>query len=181
MMKKSRVTAAGEENRPCRAGAVPPAEGEVKNMNQIIFWLVLLIVLVVIEIATLGLTTIWFAGGSLIALIAAAFGAPLYLQIALFVAVSAVLLFSTRPLAVRYFNNGRVKTNAESLIGKKAVVEEEIDNLKPSGLVNVKGQEWTARSTRDEVVIPKGKVVFIRAISGVKLIVEAGMERKEGE
>lgn len=112
------------------------------------------------------------------ALIAAAFGAPLYFQVALFIAVSAVLLFFTRPLAVRYFNNDRVKTNAESLIGKKAVVEEEIDNLKPTGLVNVKGQEWTARSTNDDVVIPKGKVVFICAISGVKLIVE---ERKEGE
>ena len=138
-------------------------------MNQIIFWLVLLVVLVVIEIATLGLTTIWFAGGALVALIAAAFGAPLYFQVA---------LFFTRPLAVRYFNNDRVKTNAESLIGKKAVVEEEIDNLKPTGLVNVKGREWTARSTNDDVVIPKGKVVFICAISGVKLIVE---ERKEGE
>ncbi|HJA93260.1 MAG TPA: NfeD family protein [Candidatus Eisenbergiella merdipullorum] len=147
-------------------------------MDQIIFWLVLLIILVVIEIATLGLTTIWFAGGALIAIIAAAFGAPLYLQITLFVAVSAVLLFFTRPLAVRYFNNDRVKTNVESLIGKKAVVEEEIDNLKPSGLVSVNGQEWTARSTRDERVIPKGRVVYICAVSGVKLIVE---ERKEGD
>ena len=136
-------------------------------MNQIIFWLVLLVVLVVIEIATLGLTTIWFAGGALVALIAAAFGAPLYFQVALFIAVSAVLLFFTRPLAVRYFNNDRVKTNAESLIGKKAVVEEEIDNLKPTGLVNVKGQEWTARSTNDDVVIPKGKVVFLCEFSGV--------------
>ena len=160
------------------ADAVPSAEGEVKDMDQVIFWLVLLILLVVIEIATLGLTTIWFAGGALVALIAAAFGAPLYLQIAVFIVISAVLLFLTRPLAMKYFINGRLKTNAESLIGKKAVAEEEIDNLKPSGLVNVKGQEWTARSTHDDVVIPKGSVAFIRAISGVKLIAE---ERKEGE
>ena len=83
-------------------------------MNQIIFWLVLLVVLVVIEIATLGLTTIWFAGGALVALIAAAFGAPLYFQVALFIAVSAVLLFFTRPLAVRYFNNDRVNPIATS-------------------------------------------------------------------
>lgn len=147
-------------------------------MEQVIFWLVLLIVLVLIEIATLGLTTIWFAGGSLIALIAAAFGAPLYLQAALFIAVSAVLLFFTRPLAMKYFNGSRVRTNVESLIGKKAVVKEEIDNLKASGLVNVKGQDWTARSARDDVIIPKGSVVCICAISGVKLIVE---ERKGGE
>ena len=147
-------------------------------MEQVIFWLVLLIVLVLIEIATLGLTTIWFAGGSLIALIAAAFGAPLYLQAALFIAISAVLLFFTRPLAMKYFNGSRVRTNVESLIGKKAVVKEEIDNLKASGLVNVKGQDWTARSARDDVIIPKGSVVCICAISGVKLIVE---ERKGGE
>ena len=147
-------------------------------MEQVIFWLVLLIVLVLIEIATLGLTTVWFAGGSLIALIAAAFGAPLYLQAALFIAVSAVLLFFTRPLAMKYFNGSRVRTNVESLIGKKAVVKEEIDNLKASGLVNVKGQDWTARSARDDVIIPKGSVVCICAISGVKLIVE---ERKGGE
>ncbi|HIY60736.1 MAG TPA: NfeD family protein [Candidatus Eisenbergiella pullistercoris] len=147
-------------------------------MEQVIFWLVLLIVLVLIEIATLGLTTIWFAGGSLAALIAAAFGAPLYLQITLFIAVSAVLLFFTRPLAMKYFNGSRVKTNAESLIGRRAVVKEEIDNLKASGLVSVRGQDWTARSVRDDAVIPKGSVVDIRAISGVKLIVE---ERKGGE
>ena len=147
-------------------------------MEQVIFWLVLLIVLVLIEIATLGLTTIWFAGGSLAALIAAAFGAPLYLQITLFIAVSAVRLFFTRPLAMKYFNGSRVKTNAESLIGRRAVVKEEIDNLKASGLVSVRGQDWTARSVRDDAVIPKGSVVDIRAISGVKLIVE---ERKGGE
>ena len=147
-------------------------------MEQVIFWLVLLIVLVLIEIATLGLTTIWFAGGSLAALIAAAFGAPLYLQITLFIAVSAVLLFFTRPLAMKYFNGSRVKTNAESLIGRRAVVKEEIDNLTASGLVSVRGQDWTARSVRDDAVIPKGSVVDIRAISGVKLIVE---ERKGGE
>ena len=150
----------------------------MEDMEQVIFWLVLLIVLVLIEIATLGLTTIWFAGGSLAALIAAAFGAPLYLQITLFIAVSAVLLFFTRPLAMKYFNGSRVKTNAESLIGRRAVVKEEIDNLKASGLVSVRGQDWTARSVRDDAVIPKGSVVDIRAISGVKLIVE---ERKGGE
>ena len=147
-------------------------------MAEIIVWLVLWVVLVVAEIATMGLTTIWFAGGALVAVIAAAFHAPLYLQIALFLAVSIVMLVFTRPIAVKYFNNERVKTNAEGLVGRLAVVETEIDNLKAQGEVTVGGQYWSARSTRDEVCIPKGKVVVVCGISGVKLIVE---ERREGE
>ena len=145
-------------------------------MREIIFWLVLLVVLIAAEIATMGLTTIWFAGGALVAVIAAALNAPLYLQITLFLAVSVLLLMFTRPLAMKYFNNERIKTNAESLVGKLAVVEEDIDNLRAQGEVAVSGQHWTARSTQDEVCIPKGKIVVICGISGVKLIVE---ERKE--
>lgn len=147
-------------------------------MEQIIFWLVLLILLVAIEAVTMGLTTIWFAGGALTAILASALGAPLYIQITLFLAVSVALLLFTRPLAMRYFNNNRVKTNAESLIGRLAVVEEDVDNLKAVGRVSVNGQEWSARSTLDERCIPKGAVVVVCAISGVKLIVE---ERKEEE
>lgn len=145
-------------------------------MRELVIWLVLLVVLIGIEIATMGLTTIWFAGGAFVALIAAALGVPLYIQITLFLTVSVVLLLFTRPVAVRYFNNERIKTNAESLVGKSAVVATQIDNLKAEGQVVVDGQEWTARSTMDEVCIPKGCVVTICGISGVKLIVE---ERKE--
>lgn len=148
-------------------------------MVEIIFWLILLIVLIVVEVATLGLTTIWFAGGAFIAILASALGAPLYLQITLFLAVSVVLLLFTRPIAVRYFNHDRVKTNAEGLIGKRAVVEEEIDNLRSVGLVSVNGQEWTARSAAEEVRIPKGRMVVICAISGVKLIVEEIFDNEE--
>lgn len=146
-------------------------------MNQVVFWLILLIILVAIEIATMGLTTIWFAGGSFVAIIAAAFDAPLYLQITLFLSVSVVLLLFTRPIAMKYFNRDRIRTNAESLIGKQAVVTEEVDNLQAVGMVSVDGQEWTARNVVDGVKIPGGAIVIIRAISGVKLIVE---ERKEG-
>ena len=145
-------------------------------MSEIIFWLILLIALLALEIATMGLTTIWFAGGALAAVIAAALNAPLFLQITLFLVVSVVLLIFTRPLAMKYFNNERVKTNAESLVGKLAVVESDIDNLRAQGEVSVSGQYWTARSTQDEICIPKGKIVVVCGISGVKLIVE---ERKE--
>ena len=140
-------------------------------MNQVVFWLILLIILVAIEIATMGLTTIWFAGGAFVAIIAAAFDAPLFLS------VSVVLLLFTRPIAMKYFNRDRIKTNAESLIGKQAIVTEEVDNLMAAGTVSVDGQEWTARNVMDGVKLPRGTIVIIRAISGVKLIVE---ERNEG-
>ena len=146
-------------------------------MNQVVFWLILLIILVAIEIATMGLTTIWFAGGAFVAIIAAAFDAPLYVQITLFLSVSVVLLLFTRPIAMKYFNRDRIKTNAESLIGKQAIVTEEVDNLMAAGTVSVDGQEWTARNVMDGVKLPRGTIVIIRAISGVKLIVE---ERNEG-
>ena len=146
-------------------------------MNQVVFWLILLIILVAIEIATMGLTTIWFAGGAFVAIIAAALNTPLYVQITLFLIVSVVLLLFTRPIAMKYFNKDRIKTNAESLIGKQAVVTEDIDNLLAVGLVSINGQEWTTRNVVDGMKIPKGTVVIVRAISGVKLIVE---ERREG-
>ena len=141
-------------------------------MNLTTIWLVVFVACIVIEIITLGLTTIWFAGGALIAAAGAALGAPLWLQAALFVTVSQVLLYFTRPIAVKYFNKDRVKTNAESLVGKQAIVTSEIDNLQGIGQVTVGGQEWSARSTAEGVTLPVGSVVIIRAISGVKLMVE---------
>ena len=77
-------------------------------MNMAVFWLVVLIVCILIEIPTLGLTTIWFAGGSLFAALVALLHLPLWLQIAVFIVVSLVLLFLTRPIAVKYFNKDRI-------------------------------------------------------------------------
>lgn len=145
-------------------------------MNWLLIWVILLVVFVVIEVLTMGLTTIWFAGGALAAAITAALNLPSYVQIATFLVVSTVLIFFTRPIAVRYFNKDRVKTNAESIVGKKAIVTDAIDNIKAQGQVTVSGMEWSARSVSDDIVIAEGAVVTIVAISGVKLIVE---ERKE--
>ena len=133
-------------------------------------WLALLIVLVVIEILTLGLTTIWFAGGALAAFVASLLGAGVPLQILLFVVVSLLLLLGTRPFAVKYFNKDRVKTNAESLIGTCGIVQEAIDNRRAAGRVMVNGMEWSARSA-DDTRIAEGTEVQIEEISGVKLIV----------
>ncbi|MGN1142508.1 MAG: NfeD family protein [Oliverpabstia sp.] len=143
---------------------------------EAICWLAIMIVFLVIEIATLGLTTIWFAGGALVACIAALLHANIWVQIVLFLVVSVLLLLFTRPLAIRYMNKDRTKTNVDSMVGKEAVVTETIDNLKAQGVVQVNGLEWTARSEKSQEVIPKGAIVEIGRVDGVKLIVR----KKEG-
>lgn len=147
------------------------------NWNMAVVWLVILVVCLVIEILTLGLTTIWFAIGALTATISALLSFPLWAQNTVFVAVSLVFLFFTRPIAVKYFNKDRIRTNAEGLIGKMGIVISEIDNLQGIGQITIGGQEWSARSTNDTVRLSVGTVVEITAIQGVKLIVK---ERKEG-
>ena len=143
---------------------------------EAICWLAVLIVLLLVEIATLGLTTIWFAGGALVACVAALLHASIWVQIVLFLVVSVLLLLFTRPVAVRYMNKNRTKTNVDSMAGKEAVVTEEIDNLKAQGVVQVNGLEWTARAENSQEVIPKGAVVEVIKVDGVKLIVR----KKEG-
>ncbi len=134
-------------------------------------WLVLLIVFIGVETATLGLTSIWFAGGALIAMIVAALNGPVWLQIIVFLMVALLMLIFTRPVAVKYFNKERVKTNVESVIGKQAVVTRAINNLQGTGTVMVSGQEWSARSCEEGITIPKDAVVIVEAVSGVKLMV----------
>ena len=144
---------------------------------EVVGWLVALVALVIIEISTMGLTTIWFAAGALVAILAAALGAPLFVQIALFLIVSVLMLVFTRPLAVKFFNNDREKTNVDSVIGKKGIVTGQIDNLQGTGQVTLNGLEWTARSAQEGKVIAEGSVVVIRDVQGVKLIVELDEER----
>ena len=148
-------------------------------MDQIeIIWLALTAVLLIIEIATLGLTTIWFAAGALFAFLAALIGLNAGIQIGVFVVVSVVLLFFTRPLAVKYLNTKTVKTNTEALVGKTARVIVDINNLKSQGQVVINGLEWTARSSDDTIVFKTGDFVTIVGIEGVKLIVEG---QKKGD
>lgn len=139
-----------------------------------IIWLVVLAILLVIEFLTLGLTTVWFAGGALVAFLISLVGGPLWLQLLLFIAVSVVLLLFTRPLAVKYLNKDVQKTNVDSIPGKKGIVTATIDNLKAEGQVTIQGMEWSARAKNGNI-IEKGKVVRVTAVEGVKLIVEEDM------
>lgn len=140
--------------------------------GTIAFWVVALVVFLIVEAVTAGLVSIWFVFGSLVALICAALGAAVWLQIFWFVIVSVATLVLTRPLVKRYVDSRSVATNADRSIGRAAVVTERIDNLAATGAVKLDGVVWTARSTDDAVAIEAGERVTVRAIEGVKLIVE---------
>lgn len=137
------------------------------------FWIIAMIAFLGLEAVTLGLTSIWFAIGSLAALISATFDAPPWLQILWFVLVSALALVATRPLAKKYLNDKCEPTNADRVIGEHGIVTETIDNLRATGAVSVGGKHWTARALDDSAVIDVGTTVRIEEISGVKLIVTA--------
>ncbi|HIW84529.1 MAG TPA: NfeD family protein [Candidatus Dorea gallistercoris] len=138
---------------------------------QTVYWLAIFVILLIIEIITMGLTTIWFALGALAAFLAGIFGFGTAAQIGVFLVVSVILLILTRPIAVKYFNKDREKTNVESLIGQHGLVLEEVDTLKATGLVEVNGQEWSAKTDEPDGNIPKNAVVVVNGIQGVKLIV----------
>ena len=140
--------------------------------GTIAFWVAALVVFLIVEAVTAGLVSIWFVFGSLVALICAALGAAVWLQIFWFVIVSVATLVLTRPLVKRYVDSRSVATNADRNIGRTAVVTERIDNLAATGAVKLDGVVWTARSTDDAVAIETGERVTVRAIEGVKLIVE---------
>ena len=140
--------------------------------GTIAFWVAALVVFLIVEAVTAGLVSIWFVFGSLVALICAALGAAVWLQIFWFVIVSVATLVLTRPLVKRYVDSRSVATNADRSIGRAAVVTERIDNLAATGAVKLDGVVWTARSTDDAVAIESGERVTVRAIEGVKLIVE---------
>jgi membrane protein implicated in regulation of membrane protease activity len=137
---------------------------------MIYIWLAVIIIAVAIEAATPQLLSIWFAAGGLVALISAALGAPLWLQIALCLVVTLTTLLLTRPMVKRMTHFKREDTNAGRYIGREGVVLETIDNLAARGQVNVMGSVWTARSS-DGSVIEKDALVLVDAIEGVKLMV----------
>lgn len=140
-----------------------------------ICWLAVFVLLIVIELATMGLTTIWFAGGAVAGFIASMLGANVVIQAVAFFVVSIVLLIFTRPFAVRYINSNKTKTNIDGLIGQEALVLEEINNIRENGCARLEGKEWTARSV-DDTVIPADTVVTVERIEGVKLIVKTKQE-----
>ena len=137
----------------------------------LIVWLVLLIVFAVAEAVTVGLTSVWFAIGSLGALICALLGGNIWLQVGIFIVLSLVCLLALRPLAKKYLNSRVEPTNADRVIGQEAQVTQDIDNIQGTGSVTIGGITWTARSEHD-TPIPAGAMVRVLRIEGVKVMVE---------
>jgi len=140
------------------------------EMLDTTLWFLLLIATGILEAATAGLVCIWFSIGSLSALILAACGAGVWVQIIAFIVVSAVSLMITRPLVKKHISSKTISTNHDRIIGAECVVTEDIDNLNGTGAIRAGGLEWSAKSTGD--VIPKGSIVFVTKIEGVHAIVE---------
>lgn len=138
---------------------------------MIYIWLGVLAVMVVAEMLTTQLVSIWFAIGALGAFLTALAGVEeLWIQIVVFVVVSAIALAVTRPLVRKIVNRKTVPTNADMVIGQVGVVTDRIDNVAETGLVKVNGSVWTARAS-DNSIIEKGEKVEIQEIKGVKLFV----------
>lgn len=134
-------------------------------------WIAALVFFVIVELVTPQLVSIWFALGSLVALICNLLHTQIWIQGLVFVVVSAVMLIITRPLYNKYFKAKHIKTNTDRLIGTEGIVIEEIDNINGTGQVKVSGQVWSAKA-QDNAVICTDTYVSIVKIEGVKLIVK---------
>ena len=137
-----------------------------------LIWIGLFIILLIIEVFTVGLTTIWFAIGALAAAGVNTLGANLIIQVIVFLAVSIMLMIFTRPWAAKHLNKNRLNTNYESKIGEIIKITERVDNLRQTGRSIVDGQEWTVRSQDNNVILEKDELAKVISVSGVKLIVE---------
>lgn len=140
--------------------------------NMIYIWIAAMVGFLILEAIIPGLVSVWFAIGSLSAIIATALDAPLWLQLAVFAAVSVATLLATRPLVKKYINGRTTPTNADAVIGLECIVTEEVDNIRGTGTANVGGRVWSARSADDAVVISSGSRAVIKSIAGVKIIIE---------
>ena len=138
-------------------------------------WLIVFLVLLGMEIVSLGLTTVWFAIGALAAFIATLAGAGYVVQFVLFVSVSVVTLVLTRPLAVRYFNSNLTKTNVDAVAGKQVVIIERIAGAGAFGEAMLDGEKWMALS-EDGTPMEKGENARVVPVEGVKLVLQKVQE-----
>ena len=135
-----------------------------------IMWLILLVVFLLAEAATVGVVSAWFALGALAAMVTALLHGPVWLQTVLFVVVSTGLLLSLRPLVRKYLSPNLTATNVDSVVGSTGIVTAAIDNVSAAGQVKLGAMEWTARSTSGQP-IPVGTLVKVDKIEGVKAYV----------
>ena len=136
-----------------------------------VLWIVAIVIFGIAEAATVNMISIWFVGGSLAALIADLLGANAWVQIAVFLVVSAVLLVTLMPYVRRYVSAKKVATNADMAIGREAYLTQTVDNIRGTGALKLDGKEWTVRSASG-AVLEKDTLVKVVKMEGVKLYVE---------
>ena len=132
----------------------------------VFIWLGIMIILLLAEAATVGLTTIWFAAGALAAMVLCALGVGAFGQWTVFFVVSLVLLYFTRPIALKWMTPHKLRTNYENAVDKTVRITERVDNIAET----LNGQEWTARMQQDDVTLEPGELATVAAVEGVKLI-----------
>ena len=135
-----------------------------------LIWLIVLIVMIVTELVSLQMVSIWFAAGALLALVGTLLGAPFWVQLLLFVIGSLLLLVFTRPIVKKMMPKHHIPTNSELEIGKKATVIEDIDAETATGRVRLEGVDWSGVSENGKS-IASGTAVIVKRIDGTKLIV----------
>ncbi|MEG0691777.1 MAG: NfeD family protein [Oscillospiraceae bacterium] len=141
---------------------------------HIIFWAVLTVILIGSEIATVQLISVWFGAGSLIAFISSFFAIEFYVQVIIFIAVSIVLLLSTRPFVKKFLNSSNhIKTNSDSIVGKECIVKEEVNSHAGTGRVFADGLTWAAKSAFPEKILKENETCIITDIQGVTLIIKS--------
>ena len=139
-------------------------------LSMYVLWGILIAIFVIFEALTPQLTTIWLAAGAIVALVADILGAQTWLQVVLFLTVSVLLIALTRPIVKKFVQHHKEPTNLDRLIGSKAIVIEDINNILNIGRVQIKGLSWSAIS-QDGSIINEDEIVVIHSIQGAKLIV----------
>ncbi len=142
------------------------------EMSMTFVWLIIAVALAAIELSTLGLVSVWFAIGAVVALFASVFGVGFWTQLIIFIVVSAAIMVTVRPLATKHLNSKVQKTNIDAVVGRKLIVKTDIDNIHGTGKVDMDGSTWLAASKDDGIVIHAGEEVRVVQVHGAKLIVE---------
>lgn len=148
----------------------------------VLIWLIIMIIFLIAEAITVGLTTIWFAAGALAAMAVCVLGFGVFAQFVVFFIVSMILLIFTRPFALKYVNPNKVRTNYEDAVDKIVKITERVDNINGTGTAVLNGQEWTVRSRDDNEILEPGDLAVVVEVTGVKLIVvKASGEKNESK
>ena len=148
--------------------------------TEAIFWLVVMILFLILEMITISLVSIWVVGGSLAAFLVSFAVSNIWIEAGVFLGVSLVLLLLIRPMARKLGvkQKDQIRSGAQALVGKRALVTETIDNLHATGAVQVNGQFWSAKAVDDDEIIRKDTVVMISEVDGVRLAVKK-LEREK--